>query len=140
MITAGTVWFVLATYALMLAAYYYARYRWFHVPVMVAMVIVDLLFPFYLYLTHDWYKRLIVHAEIFSFLIWMHFGLVLTLYALYFLQIQTARKIFGGSHEARGEHRSQAKAILLVRGLVVATALLLVDPESVKAAVLVMVH
>ena len=140
MITAGTVWFVLATYALMLVAYFYARYRWFHVSVMVTMVIVDLLFPFYLYLTHDWYKRLIVHAEIFSFLIWMHFGLVLTLYALYFLQIQTARKIFGGNHEARSEHRSQAKAILLVRGLVVATALLLVDPESVKAAVVMMVH
>ena len=136
MITAGTVWFVLATYVLMLAAYYYSRFRWFHVPVMVSIIIVDVLFPFYLYLTHDWYRRLIVHQEIFSFLIWMHFGLILTLYALYFLQIQTARKIFSGIHEARGEHLSQAKAILLVRGLVIATALLLVDPESVRAAVL----
>ena len=136
MITVGTVWFVLATYLLMLAAYFYSRYRWFHVPVMVAMIVVDVLFPFYLYLTHDWYKRLIVHEEIFSFLIWMHFGLILTLYALYFLQIQTARKIFKGNAEARSEHHSQAKAILLVRGLVIATALLLVDPESVKAAVL----
>jgi hypothetical protein len=136
MITVGTVWFVLATYVLMIAAYYYSRYRWFHVPVMVLIIITDILFPFYLYLTHDWYKRLIVHEEIFSFLIWMHFGLILTLYALYFLQIQTARRIFGGNQEARGEHYSQAKAILLVRGLVIATALLLVDPESVKAAVL----
>jgi hypothetical protein len=136
MITVGTVWFVLATYVLMIVAYYYSRYRWFHVPVMVLIIIADLLFPFYLYLTHDWYKRLIVHEQIFSFLIWMHFGLILTLYALYFLQIQTARRIFGGNQEARGEHHSQAKAILLVRGLVIATALLLVDPESVKAAVL----
>ena len=136
MITVGTVWFVLAPYVLMIVAYYYSRYRWFHVPVMVLIIIADLLFPFYLYLTHDWYKRLIVHEQIFSFLIWMHFGLILTLYALYFLQIQTARRIFGGNQEARGEHHSQAKAILLVRGLVIATALLLVDPESVKAAVL----
>lgn len=135
MITAGTVWFVLATYVLMLAAFFYSRYRWFHVPVMATMVIVDILFPFYLYLTHDWYRRLIVHQEIFSFLIWMHFGLVITLYALYYLQIQTARKIFAGNYESRGEHRSQANAILLVRGLVIATALLLVDPESVRAAV-----
>jgi hypothetical protein len=136
MITVGTVWFVLATYVLMLTAYHYSRYRWFHVPVMVAIIVTDILFPFYLYLTHDWYKRLIVHEEIFSFLIWMHFGLILTLYALYYLQIQTARKIFAGDHDARGEHRSQAKAIVLVRGLVIATALLLVDPESVKAAML----
>ena len=136
MITAETIWFVLATYALMLAAYFYSRYRWFHVPVMILIMIVDILFPFYLYLTRDWYKRLIVHEQIFSSLIWMHFGLILALYALYFLQIQTGRKIFAGNHEARGEHRSQAKAILLVRGLVIATALLLVDPESVKAAVI----
>lgn len=135
MLTAGTVWFVSATYALMLCAYFYARYRWFHVPVMAVMVIVDVLFPFYLYLTHDWYRRLIVHEEIFSFLIWMHFGLVLTLYALYFLQIQTARKIFAGDNEIRKEHRSQANAILLVRALVIATALLLVEPESAKAAI-----
>jgi len=137
MITVGTVWFVLATYVLMLAAYYYSHYRWFHVPVMVTMIIIDVLFPFYLYLTHDWYKRLIVHEQIFSFLIWMHFGLILTLYALYFLQIQTARKIFANNNvAARGEHHSQAKAIVLVRGLVIVTALLLVDPESAKAVML----
>lgn len=135
MITVGTVWFVLGTYLLMLAAYRYARYRWFHVPVMATIAFVDLLFPFYLYLTHDWYKRLIVNQEIFSFLIWMHVGLVMALYVLYFLQIQTARRIFGGNDEGRVEHRSQAGAILLVRGLVIITALMLVDPESVKAAV-----
>lgn len=134
MITAGTVWFVLATYVLMLTAYFFSRHRWVHVPVMATIMIVDVLFPFYLYLTHDWYKRLIVHEEIYSFLIWMHFGLVVTLYALYFLQIQTVRKMFAGNDEIRVEHRSQANAILLVRGLVIATALLLVDPESVKAA------
>ena len=131
MITAGAIWYVLASYALMVAAYFYSHYRWFHVPVMVSTIVVDVLFPFYLYLTHDWYKRLIVHEEIFSFLIWMHFGLTLTLYALYFLQIQTARKIFSGNIMARGEHYRQARAILLVRGLVITTALLLVDPEDV---------
>jgi len=136
MITVGTVWFVLATYLLMLAAYRYSHYRWFHVPVMVIISLVDLAFPFYLYLTHDWYRRLIVHQEIFSFLIWMHFGLVMTLYALYFLQVQTARRIFAGNIESRGEHRNQAHAILLVRGLVIISALMLVDPESVRAAAL----
>lgn len=135
MITAGTVWYVLASYVLMLAAYRYARYRWFHVPVMATIALIDLFFPFYLYLTHDWYGRLIVHQEIFSFLIWMHFGLVITLYMLYFLQIQTARRIFARG-EGRVEHRSQANAILLVRGLVIISALMLVDPESVRAAVL----
>ena len=136
MITVGTVWFVIATYVLMIAAYRYSRFRWFHVPVMSTIVIVDLLFPIYLYLTHDWYKRLIVHQEIFTFLIWMHFGLVLTLYILYFLQIQTARKIFAGNDEIRGEHRSQANAILLLRGLVIVTALMLAVPEPTKAALL----
>jgi len=67
--------------------------------------------------------------SIFSFLIWMHFGLVLTLYALYFLQIQTARKIFRVViRRPAVEHRSQAKAILLVRGLVVATATIIGRP------------
>ena len=131
MITAGAIWYVLASYALMVAAYFYSHYRWFHVPVMVSTIVVDVLFPFYLYLTHDWYNRLIVHEEIFSFLIWMHFGLTLVLYALYFLQIQTARKIFSDNIMARGEHYRQARAILLVRGLVITTALLLVDPEDV---------
>ncbi len=133
---AGTIWFALTTYGLMIAAYFYARHRWFHVPVMASIVVLDVLTPFYLVFTHDWYRRLIVHEGIFSFLIWMHFGLVVTLYALYFLQIQTARKIFSGEDAARGEHRSQAGAILLVRGLVIATALLLVDPDSAQAAVL----
>lgn len=136
MITAGTVWFVLASYLLMLAAYRYSRFRWFHVAVMGTIAVVDVMFPFYLYLTHDWYKRLIVHQEIFSFLIWMHLGLVMTLYVLYFLQVQTARRIFAGNNEVRSEHRSQANAILLVRGLVIISALMLVDPESVRAAAL----
>lgn len=133
---AATVWFALGTYALMVAAYFCARYRWFHIPVMGAIVAFDIAMPFYLVLTHDWYRRLIVHEEIFSFLIWMHFGLVVTLYALYVLQIQSARKMLAGNNEVRSEHRSQANAILLVRGLVIATALLLVDPDSSQAAML----
>jgi len=129
--TAETVWVAAGTYLVMLAAFYLSRYRWLHIPLMVSVILFDLAMPFYLYLTGDWYRRLIEHEEIFSFLIWMHVGLVFTLYALYFLQIQSARKIFHGDCEGRADHYTQAKAILLVRGLVLLTAALLVEPESV---------
>ncbi|MEK7321926.1 MAG: hypothetical protein AABZ84_02465 [Pseudomonadota bacterium] len=128
--TVETVWVAAGTYLVMLAAFYLSRYRWLHIPIMVSVMLFDLAMPFYLYLTGDWYRRLIEHEEIFSFLIWMHVGLVFTLYALYFLQIQSARKIFRGDGEGRADHYSQAKAILLVRGLVLLTAALLVEPES----------
>ncbi len=129
--TAETVWVAAGTYLVMLAAFYLSRYRWLHIPLMVSVILFDLAMPFYLYLTGDWYRRLIEHEEIFSFLIWMHVGLVFTLYALYFLQIQSARKIFRGDVDGRADHYTQAKAILLVRGLVLLTAALLVEPESV---------
>ncbi len=129
---ATTVLVVAGTYLLMIAAFYLARFRWFHIPVMISIVLFDLSMPFYLYATGDWYRRLIEHEEIFSFLIWMHVGLVITLYALYFLQVVTARKIIKGDVEGRADHRGQAKAILLVRGLVLLTAALLVEPEAVQ--------
>lgn len=129
---AETVWVAAGTYLIMLAAFYLSRYRWVHIPIMVGVMLFDLAMPFYLYLTGDWYRRLIEHEEIFSFLIWMHVGLVFTLYALYFLQIQAARKIFRGDAEGRADHRSQAKAVLLVRGLVLLTAALLVEPDPVS--------
>lgn len=128
--TEATVWVALATYGLMLTAFYFARFRRFHVAVMSAVMVFDLCMPFYLYMNRDWYHRLIEREEIFSFLIWMHLGLVITLYALYAIQIHAGRKILKGNNDARGEHRGQAKAILLVRGLVLATAALLVDPQA----------
>ena len=127
---AATVLVAAGTYVIMLAAFYLARFRWLHIPIMVSIVLFDLAMPFYLYVTGDWYRRLIEHEEIFSFLIWMHVGLVITLYALYVLQVVSARKIIKGDAEGRADHHSQAKAILLVRGLVLLTAALLVKPEA----------
>lgn len=127
---AATILVALATYVLMIAAFYFSRYRRMHIAVMVAVMIFDALMPFYLYMNRDWYHRLIEREEIFSFLLWMHLGLVITLYVLYVLQAQAGRKILKGDNAVRHEHRGQAKAILFVRGLVLATAALLINPEE----------
>lgn len=126
---AATILVALGTYGLMILAFYLARYRRLHIAIMAGIIIFDLLMPFYLYMNRDWYHRLIEREEIFSFLIWMHLGLVITLYGLYVMQIHAGRSIIRGKSGARTEHRGQAKAILLVRGLVLATAALLVDPQ-----------
>lgn len=118
----------LLSYLLMLAAYFLHRWRWFHVPVMLAIVAFDLGMPFYLYLHRHWWRRLIEHQEILSFGIWMHFGLLITLYVLYALQILTARKILQGDASARVDHHGQGKALLLVRGLVIVTGAILANP------------
>ncbi|HHM06234.1 MAG TPA: hypothetical protein ENJ19_10935 [Gammaproteobacteria bacterium] len=120
------------TFILMVVAFYLPRRRWFHMPVMIGVILFDVLMPVYLYLTRDWYQRLIEQEEIFMFSIWMHFGLVLTLYALYVLQIMTARKILAGDAAARTDHHWQGKAILLVRALVILTAATLLEPTVVQ--------
>ncbi len=131
MVTAGTVLFTAATYLLMVAAYYGARIRRFHMPVMATIMAIDVLFPVYLYLTRDWIRRLFDEGEIFSFLIWMHLILVITLYMLYFFQVQTARRILAGDARARSDHRGQAKGILIVRALMIMTGALLAEsPET----------
>lgn len=114
----GVVWAALASYLLMCVAYLRPTPRSFHVPVMVFTVLFDAGMPFYLYATRDWYKRLIEEGDITSFGIWMHLGLVLTLYALYVVQVRCVRAMVGGDATARSEHRGQGKAILVVRGLV----------------------
>jgi len=120
--------FAFASYAVMIWAFFWAKNRFFHVPVMVAVMLIDVLFPVYLVLTKDWYRRLIEQGEILSFMIWMHFILVLVLYALYFLQFQTARKLLSGDESARAEHRNQGKGILIARGLVILSAAMLIEP------------
>jgi hypothetical protein len=126
----GIIWFGWATYALMLAAYRWARIRAFHISVMASTAVFDVVMPFYLYATRDWYQRLIVKEEILSFLLWMHFGLVLVLYGLYLMQVRTAREILRGDAGSRIDHHGQGKAVLLVRALVLITAALLIDPEA----------
>jgi hypothetical protein len=128
----GPLLFGIATYALMVAAFFLPRQRSFHVPVMAATILFDLLMPFYLVLTNDWYKRLIEQEEIFSFMIWMHFILVLTLYALYGLQVMTVKKMVNGDMEARKEHRTQGVGILIARGLVILSAAMLIDPSGAE--------
>ncbi len=118
----------IGSYLLMVVAFFLHRMRLFHMTVMRGVVVLDLLFPIYLVMTNDWYKRLIEQQEILSFLIWMHFMLALTLYGLYFLQIVSAKKMLSGEMEVRSEHRSQGVGILIVRGLLVLSAALLIEP------------
>ena len=99
-------------------------------PLMAAIIVSDLFFPVYLFLTRNWYRRLIDHAEIFSFLIWMHFILLITLYILYVFQIQAGRKILLGDEQARADHKGQAKGILIAKALVIITGALLVEPDA----------
>lgn len=128
---AETVLAAACTYIVMLAAYYLHRIRWFHLSVMISVMVFDLSMPFYLYLHRDWKTRLIDDGDIFSFLVWTHFGLIITLFVLYALQIGAGRKLVRGDEAARSEHSSLAKGILLVRALVIVSGALLVQPEKV---------
>lgn len=131
----ATLIFAIITYVLMLAAYKLHSMRKFHMPIMASVIVIDLLFPIYLVLNKDWYRRLIEQEEILSFMIWMHFILVLTLYALYVLQVMTARKMLKGEmdvEEVRHEHRVQGKGILIARGLVILSAAMLIEPGQTE--------
>jgi len=118
------------TYLVMLVAVYWHRNRTLHITVMVSVMIFDLLMPFYLYANRDWKTRLIDHGDIFSFLVWTHFGLLIALFVLYAIQIFAGRRLLHGDTEARGEHKNIAKGILLVRALVILSGALLVQPEN----------
>lgn len=126
----GTVLFAATTFVIMLATFFLARMRRVHIPVMITIMVIDLFFPVYLYMTRDWHKKLIEHGEIFSFLMWMHFILVITLYVLYVVQIQTARRLLGGDDAVRKDHRAQGIGILITRGLVIFTGALLAEPVA----------
>lgn len=117
------------TYPIMIAAVYWHRVRRFHVPVMIAIMLFDIAMPFYLYASRDWKTRLIDDGDIFSFLLWTHFGLLIALFVLYSIQVAAGRKLLAGDDSARLEHKSVAKGILLVRGLVILSGALLVQPE-----------
>jgi hypothetical protein len=126
----GTVIAASLTYLLMLAAYFLPRRRYFHIPAMIAIILFDVGMPFYLYMHRDWWHRLIEQQNILSSLVWMHFLLLATMYTLDAAQIYTARKLLKGDPEAREEHRSQGKALLIVRGLVILTGAALASPED----------
>jgi hypothetical protein len=128
MLTAGTVWVALVTYALMLAAFRHARQRMFHFWVMISVILFDLGMPVYLYLNKDWHRRLIVEGELTSFLVWIHFMMLVMMYALYVMQIKTALSLLRYDNSVRVDHRAQGRAVLLVRALVIFTGALLVEP------------
>jgi len=134
--------FILAslTYLLMLVAFKWHRLRRFHVSVMVFIICFDVSMPFYLVSTRDWTTRLIHDGDILSFGVWMHFGLIVTLYVLYVIQVQTALKMLRASTQTvdetvleaiHKEHRAQGVGILLARALVIVTGGILADPAVV---------
>lgn len=129
---AGTVLFSATTYLAMWVGFFLARTPKLHVPIMAGAMLCDLGMPFYLVATRDWYGRLIVHLEIFSFLIWLHFILLITLYVMYVMQIMAGRRLLKtpGDAQVRAEHRGQAWVILTVKALVIFTGALLVEPGS----------
>jgi len=127
------------TYLLMLVAFKWHHLRRFHMSVMIFIICFDVGMPFYLVATRDWKTRLIDNGDILSFGVWMHFGLIITLYVLYVIQIQTVLKMLRSPKqgidpetlaEARRDHRAQGIGILLARGLVIATGAILADPVS----------
>ncbi len=132
----GTVIAAIITYVLMLAAFYLHRLRAFHGPVMLSVILFDVGMPIYLVLNRDWSKRLIENGDIMSFGIWMHFGLIITLYVLYVVQVQTALVLIKddgeGAERARKDHSTQAKGILLVRALVIATGAILAESPDLE--------
>lgn len=110
----------------MLLAYKLPKKYYIHLPLVISVIIIDLCMPFYLYSTGDWAKRLIDDEEIFSFLIWTHFGLIICLYILFIMQAYTAKLMIAGEAKARGLHHKQAKALLLIKFLVVLSGAILV--------------
>ena len=111
----------------MAIGYFCSRYRRIHIFIMLSVLCIDVWMPFYLYQTGDWYKRLLVQEEIFSFLIWMHFGLILCLYLLFAVQIHTAfQMIRHKKNDVREMHRQQGRAALLVKFLIVLTGIILI--------------
>ena len=117
-----------ASYLLMLVAYFLPKHRAFHMPVMGATIIFDITMPFFLATHRNWWHRLIEQNDIFSFLVWMHFGLLITMYALEAAQMASARQILKGVPTARSAHHSQARALLVARALVIVTGGVMAEP------------
>jgi hypothetical protein len=118
------------TYFIMLSAFYLRHIKWFHVSTMIFIIVFDLSMPVYLYLTRDWKTRLIHDGDIFSFGVWMHFGLIIALFVLYALQVTAGVKLLREDNDlnSRGEHKNVAKGILVVRALVIVSGALLAQP------------
>jgi len=120
---------VLISFVVLAAAWGLKKQHGLHIALMCGVMAFDLLFPVWLYLTHDWVKRLIDHGELLSFLVWTHVFLILTLYSLYVLQVQAGRKVLAGRPDARPDHRVQSRGIVVIRVFVFLTGALLIAPD-----------
>lgn len=121
---------VLASFAVMAIAWLGRRRHLLHIPLMSSIMVFDLAFPVYLYLTHDWIGRLIDKGELFSFAVWAHMILILGLYSLYVMQIQAGKQMLAGKVEARQHHHFQGRGILLIRLFVFLSGALLIESEA----------
>ncbi|MDX8408631.1 MAG: hypothetical protein R8J84_01115 [Mariprofundales bacterium] len=119
---------VLASFVVMAAAWRWRGCLRLHVPLMAAVMLFDLLFPIWLYLTHDWKHRLIDEGDILSFGVWAHWGLALMLLVLYVLQIGVGRNLLQGAAAKRQDHRNQAMGIVWLRVIVFASGAMLMNP------------
>jgi uncharacterized membrane protein YozB (DUF420 family) len=133
---ATSVLLVLMSFVLLAAAWYWRKQRRFHIAAMSFLMVFDFFFPVYLYLTHDWWKRLIVDGDIFSFSLWSHLILVMVLYALYVLQVMAGRTMLQNTADSedhkrtREEHRKQFIGIVVMRLLVLASGALMIIPKG----------
>jgi len=120
---------VLISFAVMALAITFRKKKQVHISLMAAIMMFDVLFPIWLYMTHDWKHRLIDQGELFSFLIWTHLFLILTLYSLYVLQIQEGKRLLAKKNNARQNHRVQSRGIIVVRVFVFLSGALLIAPN-----------
>ena len=68
---------------------------------------------------------LIDKGMILDFLLWMHIGLYIMLFVMYYMQIRAGLQVWRGVPGMRDMHRQQGKVILVVRILVVLSGALL---------------
>jgi len=120
---------VLISFLVMTLAYYLRKRPNWHISLMGSVMLFDMLFPIWLYMTHDWKKRLIDDGDLFSFLVWTHFFLILTLYSLYVLQALAGRQLLARDEEGRESHRVQSRGIVIIRLFVFLSGALLIAPD-----------
>ncbi|MDQ6990239.1 MAG: hypothetical protein Q9M11_00720 [Mariprofundaceae bacterium] len=125
---------VLISFAWLALAWFFRNIRRFHIPAMILLVVFDLFFPVYLYLTHDWWQRLIIHQEALSFAVWSHLIFIIVLYSLYVLQIMAGRGMLQTEgtdyQEHQHDHAKQFIGIVIIRTLVFASGALLIVPAG----------
>ncbi len=124
-----SVMLVMISFVVLAVAWMARKNHLLHIILMGCVMVFDVLFPVWLYITHNWVKRLIDDGELLSFSIWTHVFLILTLYAMYVLQVQAGRQMLAGHHGARQNHQVQSRGIIIVRVFVFLSGALLIAPD-----------